>query len=351
LQRTEKYAWDDAMLKQRTARLNNVVRPRRPPGRAIRKRTGVLPAFPRPCSGKGGGRAHGAVPMVILAALLLLGICGPTPASADDSPWKWTMVLKQNLLKDSMIMPTSLYIDEEREQYYVVDSGRNRILSFSRDGELLTIFNAGRSLDTPFDMVRSQDGLIWIVEKGRNSLTSVNLKEKSVQPMTLRFEGALLYPDRLEYHDGLLYVLDKMTGDVVAFDLDLTPGKRYACSDCSEGFIDFRIHEGRLWALDNPGGRIVVFALDGAVVERMDLGDPVTYPYSLAVGPAGYIYILDRQKRNIAVYDKTGTYKYSFLRYGFARGEMYYPTEIRFDPWGRLCVTDEGNARVEVFSR
>lgn len=350
MQRTEKYAWNDAMLKHRTARLNNVVRSRRSPGRAIQERAGVLSASPQPCAEKGAGRDNGAAPMVILAALLLW-ICGPAWVSADDSPWQWTMALKQNLLKDSMIMPTSLYIDEEKEQYYVVDSGRNRILSFNREGELLTIFNAGRSLDTPFDMVRSDDGLIWIVEKGRNSLTSVNLKEKSVEPMTLRFDDVLLYPDRLEFSDGLLYVLDKMTGDVVSFDIDLTPLKRYACSDCYEGFIDFKIHEGRIWALDNPGRKIVIYELDGTVAEKLELGDSVTYPYSLAVGPAGYIYILDRQKRNIAVYDKSGTFKYSFLRHGFARGEMYYPTEIRFDPWGRLCVTDEGNARVEVFSR
>ena len=308
------------------------------------------PACPVGHAGKANGGGHLLLP-VLLGGLLFLGICRPFPAGAADSPWQWTMALKQNLLKDSMIMPTSLFIDGEKEQYYVVDSGRNRILSFTRDGELITIFNAGKSLDTPYDMVRSDDGLIWIVEKGRNTLTRVDLKEKSVEPALLHAGDVLLYPDRLEYDGGLLYVLDEMTGDIVSFDLSLNSRQRYACGDCGQGFIDFKIHEGRIWALDNPGRRIVLFDLDGTPAERLELGDPVVYPFSLAVGPAGYIYILDRQQRNIAVYDKTGTFKYSFLRHGFARGEMYYPTEIRFDPWGRLCVTDEGNARVEVFSR
>lgn len=320
--------------------------------RTLLEKMKCLIAGPIQWFGRGsGGPGRSAAAIVMTSGLLMFGMGCFTSALAADSPWQWTMALKQNLLKDSMIMPTSLYIDEEKEQYYVVDSGRNRILSFNRDGELLTIFNAGRSLDTPFDMVRSDDGVIWIVEKGRNSLTSVNLREKSVQPMTLRFDDVLLYPDRLEYHDGLLYVLDKMTGDIVSFDTGLVPRKRYACDDCPEGFIDFKIHEDRIWALDNPGRKIVLFDFNGAAAERLPLGDAVTYPYSLAVGPAGYIYILDRQKRNVVVYDKTGTFKYGFLRHGFARGEMYYPTEIRFDPWGRLCVTDEGNARVEVFSR
>lgn len=308
------------------------------------------PGRPPKHSGKDNGCGNILLP-VLLGGLLLPAICCFSPAGAADSPWQWTMALKQNLLKDSMIMPTSLYIDGDKEQYYVVDSGRNRILSFTRDGELITIFNAGKSLDTPYDMVRSDDGLIWIVEKGRNALTRVDLKEKSVEPSTLYVGDVLLYPDRLEYDGGLLYVLDEMTGDIVSFDLDLAPRQRYACSDCVQGFIDFRIHEGRIWALDNPGRKIVLFDMDGTPAERLELGDSVVYPYSLALGPAGYIYILDRQKRNIAVYDKTGTFKYSFLRHGYARGEMYYPTEIRFDPWDRLCVTDEGNARVEVFSR
>lgn len=315
-----------------------------PPGREHQ------PARPGRRSGK-ENRCGFILRHFLLGGLLILGASGFSPAGAADSPWQWTMALKQNLLKDSMIMPTSLYIDGEKEQYYVVDSGRNRILSFTRDGELITIFNAGKSLDTPYDMVRSDNGLIWIVEKGRNTLTKVDLKEKSVEPATLRAGDVLLYPDRLESDDDLLYVLDEMTGDIVSFDLNLALRRRYACSDCVQGFIDFKIHEGRIWALDNPGRKIVLFSMEGAPVERLELGDAVVYPYSLAIGPAGYIYILDRQKRNIAVYDKTGTFKYSFLRHGFARGEMYYPTEIRFDPWDRLCVTDEGNARVEVFSR
>ena len=43
----------------------------------------------------------------------------------------------------------------------VVDSGKNRILSFDRAGNLLHVFKAGDTLERPFDMVRTTDGALW----------------------------------------------------------------------------------------------------------------------------------------------------------------------------------------------
>ena len=267
------------------------------------------------------------------------------------SPWQWSHVLKQSKVGDAMIMPTSMYIDSEKGQYYVVDSGRNRLLSFDRNGELLHIFTAGNKLETPFDMVRTDDDGIWVVEKGKNSLSYINLKARDVTPNTLHYNGILIYPDRLETHDGQLYVLDKATGDILQYSTDLKPGKRFSCNDCPWGFVDFKINNNKLWALDQRRSIIYRFTLDGQVEEKIQLGDTINFPVSLDIGPSGYLYILDRHSRNVSVHDKNGTFKYSFLEKGIARGHVYYPSEIRFDPWGGLCVVDEGNARVEVFIR
>jgi hypothetical protein len=34
---------------------------------------------------------------------------------------------------------------------------------------------------------------------------------------------------------------------------------------------------------------------------------------------------------------------------GRAREQLYYPVELKFDPWGRLFVVEEGNGRIQVF--
>lgn len=267
------------------------------------------------------------------------------------SPWKWELVLKQAKVGDAMVMPTSLFINPDKEIYYVVDSGKNRLLSFDRKGELLRILNAGKALDIPFDMTSTGDNGLWVVEKGKNSLSFIDLNAKKVVSNTLYYNDQLVYPDRLESAVGILYILDKATGDILQYDAKLNPGIRFSCEDCSWGFVDFKIHDNDLWALDQRQKSIYIFTLDGQLKEKIQLDGKLKFPISLAIGPSGYIYVLDRHARKVSVHDKKGSFKYSFLSRGITRGQVYKPSEIRFDPWGGLCIVDEGNARVEVFRR
>lgn len=286
-----------------------------------------------------------------LCILLALFFFNCSFAVETFAAWNVEVTLKRDTIEDAMIMPSSLFIDKKREQYYVVDSGKNRLLSFSRKGELLNVFTAGGFLERPFDMVRTDDGTIWVVEKERNTLTSIDLKAKKTIPHTLNYQGKLVYPHRIETDGNQLYVQDKATGTIIVYSLDLVLQKSFACTDCRQGFFDFKVYDDSVWALDRLAKTVYVFDSAGSVTRKIELGDNVTYPVSLAVGPSGYMYILDRYSRDVAVYDQEGEYKYSFLQYGIASGQLYYPNEIRFDPWEGLCITDEGNARVEVYRR
>lgn len=275
-------------------------------------------------------------------------------ASAADvvaASWNVDISLKRETIEDAMIMPSALFIDESREQYYVVDSGKNRLLSFSRQGALLNVFNAGGALQTPFDMVRTGDGMIWVVEKGKNSLTSIDLQSKQTTPHTLRSKGGPVYPHRLETDGERLFVQDKASGDILVYDRNLNEQQRFVCSECSEGFFDFKIEGGKLWSLDRMGKTVYALGMSGGVEKTFKLGDAVTSPVSLALGPGGFIFVLDLYSRDVAVFDPNGEFKYRFLQPGIASGQLYYPTEIRFDPWDGMCITDEGNARVEVYKQ
>jgi len=268
------------------------------------------------------------------------------------SPWQWDFTLKQKVIGDAMHRPTGLYIDRKKQYYYVVDSGKNRLLSFDRNGELLHILNAGKALKLPYSMTRlnSTNGL-WITEKGKNSLSFIDFKNKKVIPHTLSYRGQVVYPDRIREQNGKLFVLDKLSGSIIEYSRKLTAGRSFSCTDCSLGFVDFTFRGNKLWALEQSTRAVYRFSLDGRQEKVIRLGDQVIFPVSLAIGPSGFLYILDRHRRDIAVYDKNGAFKYHFLRKGITRGRLYYPIALRFDPWGRLCVVDEGNARVEVYRR
>jgi DNA-binding beta-propeller fold protein YncE len=282
--------------------------------------------------------------LVTILALL------PTTALAYV-PWHWQTSLRIQTPGDAMYMPSAVGFDKESKRYYVVDTGRDRLVSFGSDGKVIKAFTAGNRLKAPFDMVRLDNGQLWVVEKGRNSLTLIDIAAKEVKPFTLHDGKRQVFPARLADDGKNLYVLDRASGQVLRLDSNLAVVKHFDCGDSVGGLSDFVVDKGSVLALDTLGKKVFRFHADGTVADTIQLGSRVDFPVSLAVGPSGFIYVLDRHQSRVLVYTPDGKFKYSFLSLGQGSQQVYFPRELRFDPWGHLCVVDEGNGRVEIFSR
>jgi len=289
--------------------------------------------------------------MMSLSGLLAISIFIVATTSQAAGPWSWRVTLDGEGSGQALIMPTALHIDAERQRYYVVDSGGNRLLSFTREGNFLHAFTADGKLQIPYDMVRDNNEVIWVVEKGRNSLTSIDVRAKEILTHIIKDGERVLVPDRIDYKDGTFYVLDKETGQIALLGSDLAVKRWLSCSECTSGIVDFKLTNDGIWAIDQLDKKVIQFDGDGKLTKNFDVGQQVEFPVSLAIDPAGNVYILDRHLANIAVFDTQGGFKYTFLAKGWSRGELYFPIEILFDPWGGLCVVEEGNGRVEVFGR
>lgn len=285
---------------------------------------------------------------IFLGALLVAAL--PVPASAEFA-WKWQMSLRTPGTGDAMYMPSAVSFDPDAQRYYAVDAGRNRLVSFSRNGEMLRAFSAGDQLKSPFDMVRMENGTLWVVEKGRGSLTRIDLAAQEVKPFTVKDGENRIFPDRIAYSGGKLYVLDRASGRVLRLGADLKVEARYGCADCVGGISDFGIDQGVVWALETQGKKVFRFRADGGIEQTINLGDQVDFPVSLALEHSDVIYVLDRHRAGIAVYGRDGRFQYRLFDSGQGQGQLYFPSEVRFDPWGQLCVVDEGNGRVEIYSR
>jgi streptogramin lyase len=265
-------------------------------------------------------------------------------------PWQWHMSLRIDTPGNAMYMPSAVAFDQASERYYAVDTGRSRLVSFGRNGEMLRAFTADDRLKAPFDLVRLDNGRLWVVEKGRNSITRIDIAAREVQPFMLRDGKRQIFPDRIAHDGRKLHVLDRASGQILRLKEDLTVETRFSCPDCSGGFADFAISDGAVWGLETRGKRIVQFRDDGSK-RTIHLGEQVDFPVSLALEASGFIYVLDRHQNRIAAYDQEGRFRYHFLGRGHARGQLHFPRQVRFDPWGQLCVVDEGNGRVEIFRR
>lgn len=291
-----------------------------------------------------------AIPNV--GRLLLVMMLALLPATVlAEAPWQWQTSLRVETPGDAMYMPSAIAFDKESERYYVVDTGKNRLVSFGRDGKVLRAFTAEDRLKAPFDMVRLDNGQLWVVEKGRNSVTRIDIAAKEVKPFTLRDGNRQVFPDRIAFAGGKLHVLDRSSGQVLRLDANLAVEQRFGCTDCVGGLADFVIAEDSVLALDSRGKRVYRFRADGTIADTIQLGGEVDFPVSLAVGPSGFLYVLDRHQNSVFAYSQDGSLKYRFLGRGQGPQQVYFARQLRFDPWGQLCVVDEGNGRVEIFSR
>lgn len=282
--------------------------------------------------------------------IVALAIFLPATVLAQ-SPWQWQTSLRIDQPGDSMYMPSAVGFDPDSERYYVVDTGRNRLVSFGRDGKFIRAFTADERLKAPFDMVRLDNGQLWVVEKGRNSLTLIDIAARKVVPNTLKDGGRQVFPDRIAVAGGKLHVLDRASGMVLRLGSNLSVEQRFGCPECKAGLADFVFDGNALLALDAQDKKIFRFNPDGTIDQEISLGAEVDFPVSLDVDPAGFIYVLDRHQNSVLAYTENGRFRYRFLGSGQVPGKVYFPSQIRFDPWGRLCVVDEGNGRVEVFSQ
>ena len=274
-----------------------------------------------------------------------------TPALAK-STWQWQMSLYVKTKGDAMYMPAAIAFDPASQRYYAVDAGNSRLVSFDKNGELLKAFSADNRLRVPFDMVRLDNGQLWVVEKGRNSITLIDIGAREVQPHTLHDGKRLVFPDRIAFAGGKLYVLDRGSGQVLRLNDNLEVEQHFGCDDCQGVVVDFAVDGDTVWALETMDKNIYQFRPDGSLANTIHLGDKVDFPVSLALGPSdASLYVLDRHQHRIVVFSRDGRFQYDFLSIGQGQDKLYFPRELRFDPWGRLCVVDEGNGRVEIFSR
>lgn len=144
---------------------------------------------------------------------------------------------------------------------------------------------------------------------------------------------------------------------------------------------------GGLWALEQEAGRLLRIEADG---QRRVLNSDLRSPRDVALGPdgelfvsegwgrgvlrldaegtllasfgadrllrpqglalhEGLLYVVDRGRHRIEVYDLDGRHRFGFGGHGFEEGRLIEPTDVALHETGRIFVSDSGNSRVQLF--
>ncbi|MEO8084194.1 MAG: VWA domain-containing protein, partial [Ardenticatenales bacterium] len=103
---------------------------------------------------------------------------------------------------------------------------------------------------------------------------------------------------------------------------------------------------GRLYVVDTGIRRVVVFDLDGGYVAEWKGIDGA----AIAVGPDGRVYVADREKNAIAVFDAGGQRLFDFGQLGTADGQFSLMSDVSVSPDGKtIAVGDLNLLRVQLF--
>ena len=280
-------------------------------------------------------------------------------------------ILEKDDLGKNLSFPTSLGYDPVRDELYVIDAARSRIIIYTPD--LFPVFSLGkgRGVLAPAGLTIDQEGNIYICQgtsakDPRPHISVFNAAAIKVKDIYFQgFEGAENFSPKsiaLGIH-GHIYVTGLDFEGVVVLNqkghfikiiapkdsiIPNTPPKRALISDV---YVDSK---GRLYLLSEEMGRVYVY--DDREHYLFKAGrkggssGKLSRPRGVCADPKrGLIYVIDYMRHTGLAFDyKTGKLRFEFGGRGWSPGWFNYPTDIIVDKFGRVYIADLFNHRVQV---
>ena len=229
---------------------------------------------------------------------------------------------------------------------HVLERGRKRVLTFEPSGKL-----AGtKAAANPYGLFVDPRGIVVVANEkgllidGKPFMLSVP-EEKGPKPLD---DVRMAVRDRL----GDIYVYDDNTKNVLRFDAngglkgpfpDTTPREILALD------LD---RNGNIIMLEKRNETISVFSPAGHRVARIDKrgqGFELKKPVDMAVDPAGYFYVLDSDRAQVAVFDPSYHFLTLLSDNDFGGVALKKPVTLDVDSAGDVYVYDEDAKTIFCF--
>ena len=193
----------------------------------------------------------------------------------------------------------------------VVDGGAGRVRTFAADGQLLDAWGSPGpdvgQLDQPTAIAVAPDGRVYLVDAGGRRIQAFDAVGRPLAvpwtPATPPIEPVAIAVDAA----GRLYVVDATRGEVLRFSPDGPDVERWPAGDDSDGARLGGLAiaaDGRVWVAD-AGRGVVALDADGRPVGTRSASAVAASapraPDSLALGPGGHIFVLDRATGDLGV--------------------------------------------------
>lgn len=206
----------------------------------------------------------------------------------------------------------------------------------------------------------------FVYERSLYGAGSVKVQEVSKLRQILTGEGprageGLGKPYAVAVFQGRVFVSDTVERYISVFDFP--NARHYRIGDEGPGQLAKPLgldvdRAGNLYVADNSANAVVVFDKDGNYLRRIGGAKWFARLASVTVDPKGdRMYVVDvggvkSKEHRVRVFDPvTGRHLFDFGTRGSGPGELNFPYDVAVGKEGRLYVVDSGNFRVQVFDR
>jgi sugar lactone lactonase YvrE len=258
-----------------------------------------------------------------------------------------------------LVRPQSIAVDHQG-RIYVSDIAVKGVHVFDFERKEYKILNGSEDqrFVSPLGIAVADDGRVYVAD---SELGKIFVFDKEG---TLRssIAGMLKRPTGLWLSNGLLYIIDTGTNELVAIGLDGREQYRTGKRGTGDGEYNYPVYlcstnlksDGeRLVVNDALNFRVQILRADGSYISKFGkLGDRVGHfarPKGIAIDSDAHIYVGDALFDVIQVFDQQGQILLSFGGSGTKPGTFSLPAGMCFDSKDRLYVVDSGNRRVQVF--
>ncbi len=263
---------------------------------------------------------------------------------------------------------------------YVLDTGNNRVLHISPEGELLQVWGEYGTADAgdapagffnePWGIGISSGGDVFVADTWNHRIQKFSPEGKYLA--SWGHFGQMETPDAFwgprdvaVDKNGHVYVSDTGNKRIVVFDLD----GQFITEFGEVGLLDGQFdepsglaldQEGNLYVADTWNQRVQVFSPDQDGIAQVFLnkwdvegwyGQSLDNKPYLAIGSDGYIYASDPELSRIIVFNPLGEVVATWGTQGDAETNLNYPTGLSSDAAGGIWVSDTKNNRLQYFQR
>ncbi len=290
---------------------------------------------------------------LLLAFCLLLFSLSLTPNLAcAQIPNLRFLFTVERFYQDPLNSPVGLFVDNERGEIYVVDSGRDEVAIFDNKGIPLFRFGRAQGIANPLDLV-VRDGQIYLTQEGKGYIEVFSHRGEAIGRVLPN--GIPFSPGRLTLdEEGNLYVVNKAQTNCLVFN-----DKDNLIRVIGEGLSSISgvaVAKDRIYLVTPFNGHAIqVYDKKGDYIMGFeglqDRGGTLGLPISAQVDRNGLLWLVDALK-GIVLYDSHGVEVKRFSEYGTSKGQLFFPEDIDFFDRGNMVyIAEKGAKRVSVFKR